>query len=186
MSIGFAKGQGATGPAGADGVTGAQGPQGPAGAAGGIIASPTGPVTWGQGSGATGTVGPEVYSFQSILTTTDATETPFPDCYSLPDKCVVAVDVTAVARGVTGILGANWNANAGFVRNSDVNVAPTFMGNPVYGYRGTQTGGVPSGMAFRVGVSTGSTASGAARVYATGQAGVTYVWLATVQCTVRG
>lgn len=189
MSQGFAKGQGATGAAGPTGATGPAGAAGAAGAtgpAGGVIQNPTGPVTWGQGSGATGTVGPQVYSYQTVLTTTDATETAFPDSYTLPDKEVVAVNVTAVARGATGILGANWNANAGFIRNSDVSVQPTFMGQPVQQYRGTYTGGLPSGMALRLGISTGPTASGAFQLYATGQASTTYLWLAEIQLVLRG
>ena len=188
MSLNFAKGQGATGPQGVTGAAGAAGADGTTGPAGGVIQNPTGPVTWGQGSGPTGTVGPQVYSYQTVLTTTDATETAFPvaDAYTLPDKEVVAMNCTVVARGATGILGANWNANAGFVRNSDISVQPTFMGAPVYQYRGTQTGGVPSGMALRAGISTGATASGTFQLYATGQAGTTYLWLATVQLVVRG
>ena len=189
MSIGFAKGQGATGAAGPTGATGPAGANGAAGATGpqgGVVQNPTGPVTWGQGSGATGTVGPQVYGFQSVLSTTDATETAFPDVYTLPDKCVVSYDATITARGTTGMLGAVFHVSGGFIRTTDIAVQPTFMGAAVQSYRGTYTGSVPSGVALRLGISTGSTASGAAMLYVTGQASTTYVWLADVQIVVRG
>jgi hypothetical protein len=186
VSQNFAKGQGATGAAGPAGATGPTGPAGAQGAAGGVVQNPTGPVTWGQGSGATGVTGPLVYSYQTVLTTTDATETAFPDVYTMPDKVVVALDATIVARGTTGMLGSVFHSSAGFIKTSDISQQPTFMGDPVQSYRGTYTGSIPSGMALRVGISTGATASGAIRLYATGQASTTYVWLAEVQLVVRG
>ena len=196
MSQNFARGQGVTGPAGAAGPTGpagATGPTGPAGVAGatgpGGVINPDvyGSVNWFQGSGSTGTVGPKVTSEQWRMVTVDGTPYQVMQrVHTLTALSVCQVDATVVARAVnTGPVAGIWHVSAGIAVASGANGQATYMGAPVYAYRGTATGSVPSGTNAVLGIGTGG-ASGTIGIFVTGQAAMTYVWLANVQITEEG
>lgn len=191
MSQGFARGvQGATGPQGPTGAMGATGAAGAAGAAGATGPAGTvainpeiyGSVSWYQGSGATGTVGPVVKNEQWRKNTTDGTAYQVMDrVHTLTALSVAQVDATVVARAVsTGPVAGVWHISGAVIQASGANGQATYLGAPVTAYRGSYTGGVPSGTNAVLGIGTGG-ASGTVGIYVTGQAGVIYNWMANVQ-----
>mgnify|MGYP003651039789 CR=1 FL=1 len=191
MSQSFARGaqgatgpQGVTGPTGSAGAAGSQGATGAAGPTGSVVLNPTvnGSVIWNQGSGATGTVGPSVKSEQWQKNTTDATAFQVMSrVHTLTANSISQVDATVVARAVnTGPVGGVWHISGAISIASGANGQATYIGAPVYAFRGSATGTVPSGTNAVLGIGTGS-ASGTVGIYVTGQLNMTYNFLANLQ-----
>jgi len=108
----------------------------------------------------------------------------FNNAYTLTNNAIAAVNATVIGINVsTGPVGGIWQLSGGFYGYSGGQA--TMMGQPIYAYRGTYTGSIPSGTAVTLGVGTG-TASGTIGIYVTGQPTATYNWLADISVIERG